>query len=737
MSQSKIPAGGKTGLRSSTPSGSPLTQPPSSRLSLPGKRGQTGRKPVPEKTLVSTPESLAETPSKDKEDGEGVELDLSTLPPTSSLSHRDLKKCPCGETGKGSWKIDCSQCKQEWHVECVSLNGLNKDMINRLVDYKCPFCYVAPIPTQLKDPGFCLHCRNTLTLQEANSQHEIALAAKKLGSVDELCTAVSKVNFEALTEQLNRIETADLRIQHLLLNEEALKELQNRGKNVEGTVLRMQDEITSLQKELQEVYDRPQPELKCSSALNEDIITTISDQLALLRAEEPTIAEKLDSLKSSVEALGLTTVSNPAPATAPSPESSSETSQPEDIEHGQSPIHSSVDDYITEDTINQLIDLFTERENDFKAEGGRAVLYFGEQYKYTGSTVSNSQYQAVPLVIGSLIQKINSEFCTENTPKVNSCLINRFEGPAGYLPKHSDNEPTIHPESQIITLSLGSECTLRFTDKKSGGIVQEHVAKHSSVYSMTRKSQDLFEHAIDQGSVSEGTRFSLTFRAISWRNRGATCIIGDSNTAGLKFGNDPKRSFGNALPGKRFAAPLISDINPCDTYGYTNVVIMAGINNLKSDSIKTPNDVRGVFNTLTSKISMIQNVNPKAHIFVCPVLPTKLQELNRKGMCFNRLIMNELIPSNYGASFLDGFQNFLDENGLLSHDLSRERNKNGRLDFLHLNWKGLAKLGSLIKNTVLLRKSGGVDKRKTRRVDGTSYRDVAVSRSIQHDGSSS
>ena len=38
------------------------------------------------------------------------------------------------------------------------------------------------------------------------------------------------------------------------------------------------------------------------------------------------------------------------------------------------------------------------------------------------------------------------------------------------------------------------------------------------------------------------------------------CILGDSNTAGLKFGSDPRRSFGSSLPGKRFSAPLLDDL---------------------------------------------------------------------------------------------------------------------------------------------------------------------------------
>ena len=105
---------------------------------------------------------------------------------------------------------------------------------------------------------------------------------------------------------------------------------------------------------------------------------------------------------------------------------------------------------------------------------------------------------------------------------------------------------------------------------------------------MTRRNQEFYNHRIDQGAVGSGMHYSLTFRSIGRLNRNATCILGDSNTAVLKFGSDPRRSFGSSLPGKRFPAPLLDDVNPYNSCGYSNVVLMYGINNLQSDLIKTP-----------------------------------------------------------------------------------------------------------------------------------------------------
>ena len=112
------------------------------------------------------------------------------------------------------------------------------------------------------------------------------------------------------------------------------------------------------------------------------------------------------------------------------------------------------------------------------------------------------------------------------------------------------------------------------------------------------------------------------------------------------------------------------------------------------------------------KIECIQAVNPKAHVYVCPPLPSKRAELNKKSLYFVRLIREELIPSNFGVTLVDGFDGFLDQSGLLSQHLSRRLNRYQKPDYLHLNWKGVAKLGVLIRNTVLLRMNGGTDRRR-------------------------
>ena len=78
-------------------------------------------------------------------------------------------------------------------------------------------------------------------------------------------------------------------------------------------------------------------------------------------------------------------------------------------------------------------------------------------------------------------------------------------------------------------------------------------------------------------------------------------------------------------------------------------------------------------------------------MYVCPILPTNLVNINRRAVCFNGLIFNKLVSSNFGVTVVNGFDSFLDDEGLLNQNLSK------RPDFLHLNWKGSAQLAKLIK----------------------------------------
>jgi hypothetical protein len=470
-----------------------------------------------------------------------------------------------------------------------------------------------------------------------------------------------------------------------------------------------------------------------TSCTTPDALELIEKRLEKLIMNEVDISCGISELKQTISSLN-------APGTqhldmyAPEPSfhSQPEPSEPlPTIAHGQECVSASSRDFIDTETAKSLITFF--ETCPFKEENGHAVVAFGEPYRYTGSRAS-ANVPAMPEIIKTIVDTINGDLC-KDLPQINSCLVNRYSGPESFLPPHSDDEATIHPESSIFTLSVGQPCNVVFTEgnSNSDGIKLQHQCDDRSLYSMSCKSQGFFQHRIDKGSVAEGVRYSLTFRSVDWRNKNSTIIVGDSNTGGLSFGSERGKSFGSGMPGRKAWAPHISDIEPLDCLAYTNVVVMCGINDIRSSRVKGGNDIRALYHELKLKVKSIKSLNSKANIFICPMLPTKLHDLNRRAILFNSLLREDL-HSNLGVTPIDGFDGFLDNDNILSRDLSKKLDKYGNIDNLHLNWKGTALLASLIKSAIFQRLNGGVDRRRRltsqfnrpNGVDGESYRDRAA-----------
>ena len=241
---------------------------------------------------------------------------------------------------------------------------------------------------------------------------------------------------------------------------------------------------------------------------------------------------------------------------------------------------------------------------------------------------------------------------------------------------------------------------------------------------MSRHSQDFFKHRIDNENTNSvsGVRFSLTFRSVDWRNRNSTCIIGDSNTGKLRFGTAPG-SFGPATPGKRVWASNIGKIDPTCYSSYSNIVLMCGTNDIRHNSVNSPEQIHSIFREFKSKVEQIQRVNKRASVFVCPILPTKLYGVNRKASLFNSLISNDLLHCNYGVTAIPDFDGFMDETGFLSEELSRSG------DTLHLNYVGVRKLAKLIKDCIFCTK-------KSRTKRNTVKHDMSFASAVNQDNSS-
>merc|ERR1712150_43968 len=92
---------------------------------------------------------------------------------------------------------------------------------------------------------------------------------------------------------------------------------------------------------------------------------------------------------------------------------------------------------------------------------------------------------------------------------------------------------------------------------------------------------------------------------------------------------------------------------------------------------------------------------------------TKDSNINRKAMCFNRMLFDDLCMSNLGVTPVCGFDEFLDSNLLLSRKFSRQFSREGQHEMLHLNETGTRMLANYIKSSIFLKLNNGVDKRKS------------------------
>ena len=360
--------------------------------------------------------------------------------------------------------------------------------------------------------------------------------------------------------------------------------------------------------------------------------------------------------------------------------------------------------FISQDLSDELLGLFTEKQDSFSKhkETGHAVISFGHEYEYNGAKAVKPLSTEFPEAIAKVVDLIKSRF--ENSV-INQCLVNLYPNETSHLPEHADNERSIVHGSNIFTVSVGETREVKF--RKGSDLEDERVvpAEGNSLYVMSRKSQDTWKHRIEPVQDSVGARYSLTFRYVSKHNENATIVVGDSNTRFLRFGSG-KGTFGDRLPGKRVLAFTIDQISPEECSGYKNIFVHCGVNDIRNGG-----NPEACANRLISKLERICMLCPSARINVSPILPTRLQHLNQNALLFNKTLFNYINTCNPKIGSLD-FSGFLDDDMSLLDKRFCRYQKQG--DPIHLGSTGIFTLASIIRAKV------------NSPVDGRKYRDVVV-----------
>lgn len=373
------------------------------------------------------------------------------------------------------------------------------------------------------------------------------------------------------------------------------------------------------------------------------------------------------------------------------------------LKSSEKPYEKYTESYLTDEELSTMADLlgYLRDNGDLVPEKGHSVKNYGEPYAYTGSR-SLDEYEEIPDELRSIIDKLSSDLSLQHKP--NSVLINHFPGSSkndpteSHLAKHSDDEASIVADSKIITISLGGSREIQFESKQDNHESPVHLeVKSNSMYVMSRSSQNWFKHCIpqpDPGTTVE-ERFSITFRCLNPKFKRSILLMGDSNTKDINFGVGSGK-VGESYPGKRVKAARVRDIDPEKCVGYQNIFIHCGTNDLRCEYVSGESYIHHLVEQLHDKLTIIQQLCPKANVFVVPVLPSRISAMNNHIMYYNELV-DQMLKKYFPKIWFKSVHGFLDNQGLLNVKLARKH------DDIHLGPKGTALYVSLMKTCVFQR----------------------------------
>ena len=280
--------------------------------------------------------------------------------------------------------------------------------------------------------------------------------------------------------------------------------------------------------------------------------------------------------------------------------------------------------FLPPDCKTNLESFIAVNDTSFVKVGNREVLYYGDfGYKY-----GNMEHQPSPTpeVIQKIIDQFHNQFPLSS--KVNSCLLTNYPDGSSICPAHGDDEPFIGPSSDIFTLLVGADRSMKFVNSinNAANALDENVSlKNHDLLVFSRASRDFYHRSIEADDSITQPRYSLTFRHLTPYNLNYTVIIGDSNTQNLVCGAN-KGKLGMWIPGCRLMASKISNIpdphyiGPC-----RNILINVGINDVQGEN---PKSVKHLASLLDSKVQAYLAVYPKTKIYISLLLPTKNTSLN-------------------------------------------------------------------------------------------------------------
>lgn len=143
--------------------------------------------------------------------------------------------------------------------------------------------------------------------------------------------------------------------------------------------------------------------------------------------------------------------------------------------------------------------------------------YFCSEWKVKYPQWESGKIDSFILELKNKIEKYIDNFKDINQPKINSCLINKYDNGNNFISPHRDCELSFGSEPTIIGLSFGETREINFIHNIDSNKDFSFNLDSGSLFIMAGTSQIDFKHTIKKdNSINE--RFSLTFREHIYNN---------------------------------------------------------------------------------------------------------------------------------------------------------------------------------------------------------------------------
>ena len=178
--------------------------------------------------------------------------------------------------------------------------------------------------------------------------------------------------------------------------------------------------------------------------------------------------------------------------------------------------------------------------------------------------------------------------------KYNSILLTKYSNGSDCIGFHSDNEPEIEPDSDIVTISLGETRVAKFRGYEVGASLPEQSLKldHGDVFIMSRDSQNFFQHSIAADNC-QGARISITLRQLKPSKESVTHSLIEDHTSATPIHPSPIQQpsteekytlyIGDSMIKGMNCDKMSSTTQKAIVYAYPGVTLGGLISKLKTD----------------------------------------------------------------------------------------------------------------------------------------------------------